>query len=246
MLIRILIGCALIVSIILIALFWPECLKAYKENLISEIVGVILTIGLIDIVLLRYSQRERREKDRMTLINLAKLFEPFIDEYFMYLVIMTKPPGQPALKSSIQEIKFQDLEHMYSPVGIRRDPLFVRNFEHYFVALDKLVDLLVEKIHLVSFESQNDVYLLLTKFIQENRLNNLGRAFSERFAMRSNNGVPHEQDIEMVREFTGEPKLPNHSNAIDIYILLYLQIQKNIDILNQFISIVKAAQNQRP
>ena len=108
--IKVIISVILIVSA-LILVFLPNdcCLKDYKENAVTELLSILITVVIIDFFIQKKNEKEKKENKQREILRLHNLFNIYLMQY----------KGAYTRIFGNEELKYSDMSKLLKPSPTR-------------------------------------------------------------------------------------------------------------------------------
>jgi hypothetical protein len=226
-----------LVAIIYVSPVSPE----YQANLVTEFIGVLVTVLLVDQLYQYKAESEKRSVENIKIKNMHNLVSIYIDGLTFSVLDMTNPFGN-LENEVITKIKLSDFQHMYKPQRLRLAPNFEKAYQPYFSNVAGLCETFKHHLPHIDVQQHAELVTLMQEFVKLNESDRLFKAIEERpNTTLGGKEKAHEFDIGILKEHTGDVKYPAHSNAIDIYVRLHETIQHNYALIVKYLDYLKKA-----
>ena len=217
----------------------------YRINLITETLGVWVTIVVVDIIYKYYQVKQEEYRGLNFILNVDEVITPSIQSMISSLIIMTTEMGKEK-DWKFDNLIFSDLQYMFKPNMNRYESHLEKSHEVYFEKLEKLLYLFREYYPQYDHELCKDIIPEIAEFIRVNDKFRLKDGVKSRVNSFLGQGKDrqkaYEFDIELLKKNTTPPNYKN-SNAIDIYCKVWENLQFNIKFINKYADFIQEAKS---
>lgn len=229
--IKIIISVILIVATLIFALLPDDCcLKNYKENAVTELLSILITVVIIDFFIQRKNEKEKKENKQREILRLHNLFEIYLMQY----------KGAYTRIFGDGELKYSDMSKLLKP-SPNRFILSTKPAYHDFFRLWKsLFHQAEEYIAKLDLGEDDALIDVLSVFVADNIfIDTLQLAYQQRENSLLGKEPAIKWDIEQLEKSKEKHKITDMANAHDIYVVtfdLLIQNNKFIQVYNNLIS----------
>lgn len=208
---------------------WCPSLENYRENLITEIVGILVTILFVDYLFSKHTEKLKRKTILEQISRTNKVFSTYLKTFRRYAYFTVTPL---AIRKYSEEIifdknfKFKDMYDLFGPSGMTTD-----DFEEPVVLkclrivknIKTCAETILNNIDLESFPELANILIQFVEFISKTDFyDGIKR---DTLTIYVHNSDPVRNSIvKAIKEFEGEPKVIG-SNVLDKYIGLYYTLK---------------------
>ncbi len=222
----------LILFILIIILTVLKFNENYKYNLVTELIGALITVVVVDSLYRIKESNEDKEREIKKIKNMYNLISIYILEYIKYINCLVDPLGNN--HRPVTSIEINDLQHIYDSTLYRIGPIFTPTYELYFSSLKRLTEAFKTHVALLDIDHSKVFIEILQDFIINNDSDLLYLAFKERANAKYGNKPAYIEDKETLKNYQGSKEYTKNANLMDIYITLYKQIKENLISINKF------------
>lgn len=217
------ISIVLLIIASLLVIFWDN--EEYRANAVTEIVGIVITIAIVDVSIKRNDKKQKNKKKKRELLRLHNIFNIYIAQYQgSYERIFGK-----------EKIKYSDMSKLLKPSPTRFNLSMKPSFYDFFRLWLSMFHQAEEYLGKLDLGEDDDVINLLTLFVEKNIFSEtLFESFKEREKLYSNGKSIFYYDIEMLEKANEKFNITNASNLNDLYSITFDFIEAN----NIFLKII--------
>lgn len=217
----------LLIIAFLLILFWDN--EEYRANAVTEIVSIVVTIAIVDVLIKRNDKKQKNKKKKRELLRLHNIFNIYINQYQgAYERIFGK-----------EELKYSDMSKLLKPSPTRFNLSMKPSFYDFFRLWLSMLHQAEEYLGKLDLGEDDDVINVLTLFVEKNIFaETLFESFKEREKLYSNNKSIFYYDIEMLEKSNEKFNITNTSNLNDLYSITFDFIEANNNFLKYYLDLV--------
>ncbi len=222
----------LVALLTLITYFLP-IKEDYRINLFTELIGVFVTVILVDYLYRIESKKEEQDNEDIRLLSLDSILSIYIDKYLENLNIMTSDKFSP--DRDMTQIAINDLQYIYDGAFLSFRPFFIKKYTLYFDSLDKLTEVVKQTLPAIDAKYNRDLIYLLQTFTMSNDIHYLREMIEERTQITYGKDQGWKKDVEVLKAMKpkeGDEKT-NYSSS-DLYVQFFKSIELNIGLINTY------------
>ena len=221
------------VGLLVVVTYFLPIHEDYRINLFTELIGVLVTVVLVDYLYRLDNAKEERENEEKKLINLDSLLSIYMDKYLENLNVMTNDKFDP--ERDPDKIEINDLQYLYDSAFLKLRPFFVKKYVLYFESLDKLTETIKQNIPTIDARYYPHVVYLLQTFTAANDIHYLKEMIEERTTLTYGKQPAWEKDKETLKNYEEKPKSDTENySSNDLYKQLFQSIAVNVGIIKNY------------
>lgn len=215
------------------AMYFLPLPDEYRINLVTEFIGVLVTVVLVDYLYRLESKKEERKHEERRLINLDSILSVYISRYIESSNVLT---SDKFIKDrDLTRIHISDLQYIYDQAFLTSKPFFVKKYVLYFESLEKLTEVIKYNIPSIDAKHHQGMVYLLQAFAMANDVNHLKTMVEERTQMNYGKEPAWKKDIETLKGFAGKMLEEGKGYSTrDLYVQLLKSIDVNMNIINSY------------
>lgn len=222
----------LLVVMTIVMYFLPLQIE-YRINFVTEFIGVLVTVVLVDYLYRLENKREERKHEERRLINLDSILSIYISRYIESLNALTSDKFIQG--RDLTKIQLSDLQYIYDQALLTSRPFFFKKYVLYFESVEKLTEVIKYNIPSIDAKHHQDLVYILQLFSMANDINHLKTMIEERTQMNYGKEPAWKRDIDTLKGFSVElSEEGNNYSTRDLYVKLLESININMDIINRY------------
>lgn len=227
-----------------------ESLMGYISGIITELIGIVVTVGLIQLIFDRNADEKAREHERKLIIKYLQIFDIYLKQYKLYYNLLVIPIKEQDISLEVAEgdfitdIRLSRMTDIYRTTLLVCDNIMQPRCKYFFDQEKVLHDFIVKFLLEIEFVYYQEVQDLLQKFIDTSTKYNSYEGIMGYINMRVGQEKATqciEKDLlkngdEFVRKFLNEEV--SGSNLLTPFYTLQLLMRHEVEILDK-LAIVK-------
>ncbi|ELR71332.1 hypothetical protein C900_02833 [Fulvivirga imtechensis AK7] len=206
---------------------------SYRINLFTELLGVLVTVVLVDYLYRIESEKEEKKLEAKRVLKADNLLSIYIKRYKDDLNYMTSERPYPP--KDLSKITVNDLQYMYDKAYLLNRPFFVKKYVMYFDSLRKLIEQIKSVLPILESKYHTELIISLQTFISVNDTSYLEDRVKERETMTYGNKNAASEDKESLKTYSSEAeKGKSQGTTNDLYIELARSIRGNVVLLKVY------------
>lgn len=144
-------------------------LQGYLENGLTEILGIVITISLVEVMLADSRKKEQKEDAKQGILGASKLLNIYLIDYEDAASMLSNPPGQdsPNNRRGVEKnFDFRNLQDLFTIEHQHIDQAGKSKVEIYFDKLDRVLEAVKTIIYQVDLSFYPELSDLLIRYVQ--------------------------------------------------------------------------------
>ena len=224
--IKVIISVILIVSA-LIFVFLPNdcCLKDYKENAVTELLSILITVVIIDFFIQKKNEKEKKENKQREILRLHNLFNIYLMQYKeAYIRIFGN-----------EELKYSDMSKLLKPSPTRFILSTKPAYHDFFRLWKSLFHQAEEYISKLDLGEDNELIDILSAFVADNIfIDTLQLAYQQRESILYGKEAAFKWDIEQIEKSKEKYKITDIANIQDLYSITFDLLVRNTQLIQMY------------
>lgn len=218
--------------------------NSYIQWIITNIIWAIITLFFVDIRVKARDEKNEKENLLKQLSNIDILLSQYIEKYIYYAKCITSPDFNE--DTTLEKwFDFKRLSAIFNPtLLITHDGIDKKAFHYYFETQEDIVDLIRMTLVFINFKGLQDLNWLQELFLDYIKVvwwNSLFDWISSNYTTIYKDpktwqevGKTKDAVIQLIKEWKWPIVTQQPTNMINLYILLYKQINYNLDFIQKY------------